>query len=189
MFTNTATSTDCHVCPWWVAYTFDNPLRRFFHRPATMFASYLKEGMTALDIGCGMGYFSIGMAKMVGDAGAVIAVDVQQEMLDILMKRAKRQGVAHRIRPHRCASDTIGAHPPVDFALTFWMAHEVPHQSAFFEQIYAALKPGGKFLIVEPRMHVTEAEFRRTEGVARETGFTLVESPPVRLSLAALFVK
>jgi 2-polyprenyl-3-methyl-5-hydroxy-6-metoxy-1,4-benzoquinol methylase len=53
-----------HVCPWWLAYTFDNPIRRFFHKPDQMLAKFVKEGMTVVDIGCGMGYFSIGLAKI-----------------------------------------------------------------------------------------------------------------------------
>ncbi len=87
---------DKRICPWWLAYSFDNPLRRYLHDPRKIVAPYLREGMIAIDIGCGMGYFSSGMAKIVGDAGKVIAVDVQQEMLDITLKRAKRD-MASRI--------------------------------------------------------------------------------------------
>ena len=71
-----------HVCPWWLCYSFDNPLRRLIHNPQRILSPYIKQGMTVLDAGCGMGYFSIGMAKMVGDSGKVIAVDLQQKMLD-----------------------------------------------------------------------------------------------------------
>ncbi len=72
-----------HICPWWYAYTFDNPLRHLFHKPERMLAGYVKPGMTVMDIGCGMGFFSIGMARMVGEEGAVISVDLQQQMLDV----------------------------------------------------------------------------------------------------------
>lgn len=91
-----------HVCPWWLAYTFDNPLRSIFHKPERIFIPYLNEGMTAIDIGCGMGYFSIGMAKIVGKTGKIISVDLQQKMLDILIKRAKKAGVANRITTFLC---------------------------------------------------------------------------------------
>jgi len=50
-----------HICPWWFAYTFDNPFRRFFHNPEKMLGSYVSRGMTVLDVGCGMGFFSIGL--------------------------------------------------------------------------------------------------------------------------------
>ena len=52
-----------------------------------------------MDLGCGMGYFSIGMARLVGGKGKVIAVDLQQKMLDTMVKRASRSGVADRISP------------------------------------------------------------------------------------------
>ena len=88
-----------HVCPWWLAYTFDNPVRKLIHNPRRIFGDHIKEGMTVMDVGCGMGYFSIGMAKLVGAAGKVIAVDLQQKMLDVMHRRARRSGVADRIMP------------------------------------------------------------------------------------------
>jgi 2-polyprenyl-3-methyl-5-hydroxy-6-metoxy-1,4-benzoquinol methylase len=47
-----------HICPWWLAYTFDNRFRHLFHNPEKMLGSYVSKGMTALDVGCGMGFFS-----------------------------------------------------------------------------------------------------------------------------------
>ena len=86
-------ATHHRVCPWWMAYTFDNPLRRLFHNPAKIFDGLVEEAMTVIDVGCGMGYFSIGMAKLVGACGKVIAVDLQQKMLEIMLRRARRAGV------------------------------------------------------------------------------------------------
>ena len=61
------------VCTWWIAYTFDNPLRRLIHKPQKVLGNYVKEGMAVMDLGCGMGHFSIGMAGLVGSTGRVIA--------------------------------------------------------------------------------------------------------------------
>src|SRR4030067_2381460 len=91
---------DKHVCPWWCAYTFDNFLRKLIHDPEEILRPYVAEGNTALDLGPGMGYFSIPLARMVGEIGKVIAADVQPEMLKVLQKRAKKAGVEHRIIPH-----------------------------------------------------------------------------------------
>ena len=66
-----------HVCPWWGGYFIDNWFRRWLHNPKRVLSSYVDPGMTALDFGCGMGIFSIAMARKVGDEGQVIAVDVQ----------------------------------------------------------------------------------------------------------------
>src|SRR5512147_211086 len=113
-----------HVCPWWLAFTFDNPLRRFLHDPENILAGLVKPGMTVADIGCGMGYFSIAMARMVGPKGRVLSVDIQQEMLDRLLKRARKQGAPDVIEARLIPKDDVGIREPLDFALAFWMAHE-----------------------------------------------------------------
>jgi len=53
-----------HVCPWWAAYSFDNPLRKLVHNTTRILGPYLGPGVKAVDIGCGMGFFSIGMASL-----------------------------------------------------------------------------------------------------------------------------
>jgi len=175
-----------HVCPWWFAYTFDNPLRKFFHKPEKMFSQYLEEGMTAIDIGCGMGFFSIGMAKIVGETGTVISVDLQQKMLDVLMRRAQRAGVSDQIRVHACRENEIGTHEKVDFALLFWMVHEVPDRQLLFNQVCSILKPDGKLLIAEPGRHVSIPEFEVIIESAGHAGLRLIDHPPIRLSHGAL---
>ena len=180
---------DDHVCPWWLAYTFDHRLRRLLHNPEKILSPYVREGMTALDIGCGMGFFSISMAKLVGASGSVIAVDLQQKMLDNLEKRAKHAGVADRIITHRCEPENIGNHRNIDFTLTFWMVHEVPNLQKFLTQIYNALKSGGKYLLVEPKIHVSADSFEKTVKIAGQVGFKMLETPPVAISRAVLFGK
>ncbi len=83
-----------------MAHTFDNPLRKLIHNPKKMFKEYMREGMSVIDIGCGFGCFSIGLAKMVGKKGKVYSVDMQKGMLDRLMKRAQKAGVADIIETH-----------------------------------------------------------------------------------------
>lgn len=177
-----------HVCPWWFAYTFDNPARRLFHKPERMLGPYLNEGMTALDAGCGLGYFSIGMARLVGERGRVISVDIQQKMLDGLMRRARRAGVGGVIDPRLCEPDNIDAGGQVDFALAFWMVHETPEAGAFFTQLRAAVRPGGALLFTEPVFHVGRAAFERELDAAESAGFTLKDRPRIAFSHAALLV-
>lgn len=174
------------VCPWWICYTFDNPLRRLVHDPGRLLEPYVKSAMTAVDIGCGMGYFTLGAAKLVGPEGRVIAVDLQQQMLTTLERRARRAGLSDRIVPHRCQPDRLGVEEPADFALAFWMVHEVKDKPRFFAQISAFLKPGGRLLLVEPKLHVTRSRFERTVETCREAGFRLLGEPVVALSCAVL---
>ena len=89
-------------------------------------------------------YFSIAMAKMVGEFGKVIAVDVQEEMLQILRKKAAQQGLESRIVTHKSDPDRIGISEKVDFALAFYMVHEVPNAEAFLMEIVSLLKPKRK---------------------------------------------
>ena len=174
------------VCPWWVAYTFDNPLRKLFHNPQKVLGNYVKEGMAVMDLGCGMGYFSIGMAGLVGSKGKVMAVDLQQKMLDIMIQRARRAGLADRIIPHFGRADAIAADQPVDFILAFWMVHEVPEQEKFFKHLKTLLAPAGKILIAEPKMHVTAEDLKRSLDIAQSCGLQRIEKPDIRFSHAAL---
>ena len=176
-----------HVCPWWLAYTFDNPLRRLVHNPEKMLQKFIKEGDTVVDIGCGMGYFSIGMAKMVGAKGRVISVDLQEKMLERVRLRAEQKGLLSRITLHKCSSDKLGVNEQADFALGFWMVHEVRNKESFFDEIVTFLKPGAYFLLVEPKIHVSELYFSKIADIAVKAGLTQCSEEKVGLSRAMLF--
>jgi protein-L-isoaspartate O-methyltransferase len=72
----TAHNSTPHVCPWWVGYLLVSPLRRFFQDPGEVLGPHVREGMTVLEIGPGMGYFSLPLARLVGKEGRVLCVDV-----------------------------------------------------------------------------------------------------------------
>jgi ubiquinone/menaquinone biosynthesis C-methylase UbiE len=148
--------------------------------------------MTAMDVGCGMGYFSIGMAKMVGNGGKVVSVDIQQKMLDILQKRANKTGVGHRILTHRAVPDRIGLNRHagrIDLGLSFWMVHETPNFENLISEVFSLLKPAGTYLLAEPKGHVTPALFQRITDAALQSGFHLLHYPLIAWSHAAWFQK
>lgn len=178
-----------HVCPWWGGYFLDNRLRRWLHNPEHILAPYVKPGMTVMDFGCGMGMFAIAMAKLVGDAGRVIAADLQPQMLHVLQTRAQQAGVADRIRTHRCELDSIGLNEPIDFALACYSAHEVPSLERLLAEIHGGLRSPGTFLVIEPIGHVTAADFAKMMTLAEQVGFRDGERPHVRLSRAAVLNK
>ncbi len=77
----------------------------------------------------------------------------------MVREKAARQGLESRIVTHKSGPDRIGLSEKVDFALAFYMVHEVPNAEAFLKEVASVLKPRGKLLIVEPRMHVSAAAF------------------------------
>ena len=175
------------ICPWWLASALDNPIRRLVHNPERILGGYIERGQTVLDAGCGSGTFTIAMAKMVGETGKVIAVDVQDEMLQILRKKATKVGLASRIITHKSGQDRIGISDKVDFALAFYMAHEVPDVEAFLREIASLLKPRGKLLIVEPIFHVSASSFKKTREAAQLAGLMPVSEPKILFSRSMLF--
>jgi ubiquinone/menaquinone biosynthesis C-methylase UbiE len=179
------------ICPCTplTAVALDNVFRTLFQNPGKIVGDYIRPGMTVMDIGCGPGFFTFAMAKMVGPGGLVISVDVQQEMLDRVKKKREKTGLAGRILCHQATSEAIGIHRNADFILSFYMVHEVPDRDAFFKEVFGLLNPKSRYLIVEPAIHVSQRAFDDTLEHAVRAGFVVETRPKVLLSRAALLVK
>lgn len=175
-----------HVCPWQHVWTFDNIFRPFIHNPAKMFSPHVPPGARVLDVGCGAGFASLGLARLVGDTGTVVSVDLQPEMLGILRVRAAKKGLHERIAPQLCQPESLGLTGRFQFANAFYMVHEVPDPRAFFSEIYEHLDPGGRFFVAEPIFHVTKKRFNAMRVTASEVGFKMVDHPGIRLSRAVV---
>jgi ubiquinone/menaquinone biosynthesis C-methylase UbiE len=145
--------------------------------------------MTVMDFGCGMGLFSIAMARLVAPNGTVIAVDVQPQMLAVLRRRAGRAGVLQQIRTHLSQPDSLGLDEPVDFVLAFYAAHEVTDLPRLLRELHNCLRPGCSILLVEPIIHVSAREFRQMLATAEQLGLVPGAGPRVRLSHSSLLTK
>jgi len=174
------------VCPVECAGGLDNRVRRWFQNPGKILGPYIKEGMTVLDVGCGPGFFSLEMARLVGASGRVISADLQEGMLQKLRSKISGSALEKRIILHQSAAHEIGVKDSVDFVLAFYMVHEVPDQQKFLTEIKSLLKPKGLLLIVEPPMHVSRKAFEETVARAQNTGFAVSERPYVFLSKAVV---
>lgn len=177
------------ICPVERAGSLDSRFRRFFQNPGKILRPYIEEGMTVLDLGCGPGFFSIDIARMVGESGKVIASDLQEGMLRKLERKIRGTDLEKRIILHKTETDKIGVSELVDFVLAFYIVHEIQNKETVFGEIESILRPNGRFFIVEPPFHVSKKAFEETVGTAQRAGFRLTNRPKVLLSKAAVFQK
>jgi ubiquinone/menaquinone biosynthesis C-methylase UbiE len=181
-----------HLCPVWIGYLLASPIRKLFQNPDKMLRGYIEENMTVLDVGCAMGFFSIPAAKMAGANGKIICIDVQKKMLKVLEKRASKRGLINRIETRLCDENSLGLNDipeRIDFAFAVAVVHEVRDSWFFFAEILKALKPGHKFLVVEPKGHVSAEEFEKTISIAKENGFIVIDRAQARSGRIAVLKK
>ncbi len=180
------------VCPFWIGYLLSSPIRKLWHNPEKILEPYINQGMKVVDIGCAMGFFSLPLAKMVGQNGKVISVDIQEKMLRFLEKRARRAGLLDRIETHVCSENSFcldNFNGEIDFALAFAVVHEIPDPLFFFSEVYRALKSEGKLLMAEPKGRMSEKQFAVSIRIAKGYGFEIIDKPQIRGARAALLQK
>jgi len=175
------------VCPVWLSSLLDNNYRSMIHNPQKIMGDYVKSGQTVADIGCGPGFFSLALAEMVGEKGRVLSVDLQPKMLAKVKIASERLDLQSRIILHQCQEDRFNIEEKVDFALAFWMVHEVPNARNFFDNIVSILKPNGLFMLVEPRFHTSTAKFQTEYTAACDAGLKPRKEIKVRISRGMLF--
>lgn len=111
----------------------------------------VKPGMTVCDMGCGNGYYTLKLAELVGTDGAVLAVDIQPEMLHLLELRAKELGVTN-VRPIQGTILNPGLPDgEVDLILCVDVYHEFSQPAEMLAAMRRALKPDGLLVLVEFR--------------------------------------
>ncbi|MGD1148725.1 MAG: methyltransferase domain-containing protein [Thermoanaerobaculaceae bacterium] len=180
------------VCPWWLGYWLVSPVRKLRENPSKALAPLVGEGMLVLEPGPGMGFFTLAVARLVGPAGRVVAVDLQPKMLASLERRANRAGLRDRIETRRAQPAALGVADlggRVDVALALHVVHELPDPPGFFAEVFAALKAGGSLLLVEPRGHVSEADFAASVATSERVGFRAAGGIPGFWGRTALLVK
>ena len=174
------------VCSASKAGEFDNRLRRLVQNPAKILGPFIKKGMTVLDLGCGPGFFTLEIARLLDNTGKVIAADLQDEMIDILRKKIVNSPLQPVIRLHKCESESTGIHENVDFIMAFYVVHEIPDHIGLFRELKSILKPGGKILIVEPSSHVSKTDFNNMIVIAESEGFKSENAKKMFLSRAVI---
>ena len=148
--------------------------------------------MTVLEIGPGMGYFTLPLARIVGNSGKVIAVDLQEKMISSLVRRAQRAGLDSRIETRICTESSLDIddlNETIDFALVFAVLHEMPDIRSVLVNVARTLRDGGQMLISEPTGHVSEEEFAQTAAIGKDLGLQAVDAPHIRRSRSLVLKK
>jgi precorrin-6B methylase 2 len=111
----------------------------------------LKPGMVVADVGAGTGYIARRMATAVGASGAVFAVDVQPEMIEML-KALSSKAKLPQIKPVLgSVKDVPLDAASVDLAIMVDVYHELEFPSEVMSSLVRAMKPGGRVVFVEYR--------------------------------------
>lgn len=153
------------------------------HCKTMLAALKLKPGDVVCDMGCGNGFYSLRMAKLVGEQGRVLAVDIQPEMLHMLELRAKRAKVSN-IEPIQ--STPIDPKLPkgeVDLILLVDVYHEFGYPEQMLKSMRESLKPTGRVALVEYRLEDPDVPIKLKHKMTKEqimkefppNGFKLVE--------------
>jgi len=180
-----------HRCPWWMQYVLVSPLRRLLEPPQRLLGPYVEPGMTVLDPGCGFGFASLPLARLVGPAGRVLSVDIEPRAVTRLQRRARKAGLAERIEARSCQPRDLGLDAyagQVDLVTVIHTLHEFEDLPGFLAQVARLLKPTGRMLVVEPPGHVKPEQFAVELELCRSAGFRELEAPALGGGrMAALF--
>jgi len=111
----------------------------------------LKPGMVVADIGAGVGYMSLRMARRVGPSGKVYANDLQPDMLDRLRQNAAKAGIANVVTVVGDVADPKLPANTIDLVLLVDVYHEFSQPQQMLRKIRETLKPDGRLVLLEYR--------------------------------------
>jgi SAM-dependent methyltransferase len=177
-------------CPAWLAWLLERPFGEARRTREALDRLHLQPGMHVLDAGCGPGRLTIPIAREVGPAGHVTALDIQEAML----QRARRRAAAANLENIAFLRAALGERalgPALfDRAILVTVLGEIPDREAALREIFEALKPGGFLSITELMMDphyqsratvlrlTRQLGFRETEFFGNVFAFTLnLEKP------------
>ncbi|HRX82139.1 MAG TPA: methyltransferase domain-containing protein [Pirellulaceae bacterium] len=133
--------------PWLIRENRENQ-----ERCSLMLANLdVKPGMTVCDMGCGNGFYALQMAKMVGEEGTVLGVDIQPEMLKLMSERAAEAGITNVKPILGTIADPKLPEGAVDIILCADVYHEFSHPEQMLAAMRASLAPNGVVVLLEFR--------------------------------------
>ncbi len=162
--------------PHWFAPVIDNPLRRLMHSPDRVAAALgIEEGMRVLEVGPGHGSYTLATARRIGESGKLVAVDIQEEIVERLKRRAQKEGITnlevHLADVHALPFDD-GA---FDLVYMITVIGEIPDPVRAMREFHRVLVPGGRLALTE---RILDPDYPLTKTLiawAGEAGFGFVK--------------
>ena len=185
-------SPKTHRFPWWLAPLLTNPVRRLLDNPEALLGDLVQPVHVVLELGPANGFYSVPIARALGESGKLIAVDIEPRLLKMLEKRLQQRGLAGCLVPRLTENvelelaDLAGT---VDRIVAANVVHELPKPRETLLALAATLKDNGQFLLVEPPGHVSRELFETELTWLGEAGlqpFTAEAKPRTRLMCARL---
>jgi precorrin-6B methylase 2 len=150
--------------PW-----LERPQRENEERPTEVVAALgLRGGEIVADLGAGSGYFTFRIAPKVGERGKVLAVDIQDEMLETIRRRAAALKVTNVAEVKGSETDPKLPANSVDVVLMVDVYHELAYPFEVMAKVRDALKPGGRVVFVEYRKEDRQVPIKEVHKMSLE---------------------
>ncbi len=150
--------------PW-----LDRPQREDEEKPVLVLdALELRGGETVADLGAGSGYFTFRIAPKVGKGGKVLAVEIQDEMIETLRHRATEKKITNVQVIKGTENDPNLPANGVDLVLMVDVYHELAYPFEVMTKVRKALKPGGRVVFVEYRKEDPEVRIKEVHKMSVE---------------------
>ncbi|CUH95348.1 hypothetical protein P22_1418 [Propionispora sp. 2/2-37] len=176
-------------------HKLDNPQRRKLLPPEeTLRRLGLKSGDIMADIGCGIGYFTLPAARIVGSQGKVYGLDIMAEMIEETKSKIRENHLTNVELVQVRENDFVLADQTVGYAFACLVAHEAEEPLAFFREVARILQPTGRIVTIEwakqHSMMGPPLEHRLDSGdvadVLRQCGFTNLQQMAVNAEMYAV---
>ncbi len=152
-------------CPAWLGWMveLDNPLFRNNRAQSIIERLGAERGMKVLDFGCGPGRLTLPLARQVGPAGEVTALDIQPKMLQRVREKAQAEKLGNIRFVRAGMEEEKPGQNHYDRAILVTVLGEISDQKAALKEIFDSLKPGGLLSVTEV---IADPHFQRRGKVA-----------------------